>query len=205
MRVKSFYAKPVSLITKDGKQLVILNSEADTAGHADLKIYSEKNGSLLYEQDIAINSGKYKTDILLPCIKEDTDVRFSLFSKSGEELYSTVILWKKPREWTFYVMLSSHIDIGLHEPPYFQRKLCSDILEAAADLHDKTADSPDETKYRYTAEGRWFWESYPFEKGTDEAKEKVEKYIKKDASQKCLIFYLLKIFHTILKNEYYLS
>ena len=33
----------------------------------------------------------------------------------------------------------------------------------------------------------------------------VKNALKKDALQKCLILYPLKIFHTILKNKYYLS
>ncbi|MBO5298920.1 MAG: hypothetical protein J6B51_02435 [Clostridia bacterium] len=179
MKIKSFSAEPVSLITKDGRQLVILNFKAEGTGHIDLKVYEEKSGELIDCQDVAVASGKYRKDILLTRAKEDMTVRWAICSKSGEELFTTVSFWKKPREWTFYVMLSSHVDIGLHEPQYFQRDLCLKTLDTATALCDETSDRPDETNYRYVAEGRWFWENYPMEKGSEKAESIVENYIKK--------------------------
>ena len=68
---------------------------------------------------------KNRFPVLLPAPERDTEVTWTL--NAAGESHTIKALWKKPREWTFYVMLSSHTDIGLHNSQYHQRYMSEDF------------------------------------------------------------------------------
>ena len=178
MNIKHFSAEPVSLLTKDGRQLVKLNTVCDTNTHFLLRVFDLTKNGLHCETEIAVSSGSYAWELLLPTVSADTQVRWELYSMQGELLYQYEDCWKKPREWTFYVMISSHTDIGLHNSQYYQRYTSEKLLDDAAALCDATDDRPEENRYRYTMEGRWFWENYPADRGSEAAERMLRDYIR---------------------------
>ncbi|MBE6612490.1 MAG: hypothetical protein E7632_08355, partial [Ruminococcaceae bacterium] len=178
MVITNFTAAPVSLITKDGRQLTKLRFTSDTTGHVLLRIIDKASGEILVTEEIPVSAGEYRTELLLPCRSEDTAVCWELRTLSGEQLFSMDSIWKKPREWTFYVMISSHTDIGLHNSQYHQRLYSEKFLDEAAALCDATDDRPEENRYRYTMEGRWFWENFPADRGADAAEAMLRDYIR---------------------------
>ena len=178
MIITNFTAEPISLITQDGRQLTKLCFTSDTTDHILLRILDKASGEVLVAEELPVSAGEYRTELLLPCRTEDTDARWELRTLSGEQLYCMDSLWKKPREWTFYVMISSHTDIGLHHSQYHQRLYSEKFLDEAAALCDATDDRPEENRYRYTMEGRWFWENYPADRGNDAAEAMLRDYIR---------------------------
>ena len=178
MVITNFTAAPVSLITKDGRQLTKLRFRSDTAGRVLLRVTDSASGSVIVTEEIPVSSGEYGTELLLPCRTDDTDTHWELFDMSGKPLYHIDLLWKKPREWTFYVMISSHTDIGLHNSQYHQRLYSGIFLDEAAALCDVTDGRSEENRYRYTMEGRWFWENYPADRGVAAAQAMLRDYIR---------------------------
>ena len=57
MNIKHFSAEPVSLLTKDGRQLVKLNTVCDTNTHFLLRVFDLTRNGLHCETEIAVSSG----------------------------------------------------------------------------------------------------------------------------------------------------
>ena len=86
--------------------------------------------------------------------------------------------WTKPREWTLYVMGSSHTDIGLHNSQYIRRFNSERFIDEASALCDETEQYAPCDLYRYVMEGTWFWNNYGMDRGQEAAERIVEAYIK---------------------------
>ncbi len=172
MTITHFNATPLSLITNDGRQLTKLCFTSDLTGHVLLHVKDAVSGAVIVTEEIPISGGEYSTELLLPCRTEDTEVCWELLTLSGEQLYSMELLWKKPREWTIYVMISSHTDIGLHNSHYIQRYNTERFLDEAAALCD------DNENYRYMLEGTWVWNNYNADRSAEECENIRENYIK---------------------------
>ncbi len=178
MKITHLTVQPVSLITHDDRQMVKIQLDVDETCRVFLHVFDEEQGTLLVREEVPVACGEYHTDLFLPCRDKDTKVRWEMQSPEGEVLAAVTSIWKKPREWTFYVMISSHTDIGLHNSQYHQRYMSEKFLDDAAALCDSTDDRPEENRYRYTMEGRWFWENYPADRGSDAAENMLKKYIR---------------------------
>ena len=168
---------PTSLVTKDDLQKVVLRYECgETAWHS-LNIYNGQD-AVVQHHPVAFSSGSGETDVMLPVQPETFDAVWVIEDKAGNILYKNTLRWKKPREWTLYIMVSSHTDIGLHNSPYIQRHNSSRFIDEAAALCDATEQRDENDRYRYTREGTWFWNNYGMNRGRDAAKRMVEQYIK---------------------------
>lgn len=173
MNISYFNAESTSLVTKEGKQLIKITSEADFAGHIVIKIYHSTNKRLIESVEIGISSGEYNTEIFLDALKIDTNVKCEIISQKGDLLYAFESILKKPREWKINIMLSSHTDIGLHNSHYFQRYNTETLLDKAAKLCDS------DSEYRYTLEGTWCWNNYALDRSEKEIKNIRDNYLKK--------------------------
>ena len=171
--ISDFSVKPVSLINHGGEQFIEVSCRSSALVHA---VFTAKTDSGSFSRDVALTSGRNCFPVMLPPPDHDTEVTWTL---TADGLSHTVSgLWKKPREWTFYVMLSSHTDIGLHNSQYYQRYTSEVFLDKAAGLCDATENRPEENRYRYTMEGRWFWENYPADRGAEAAEKMLAQYIR---------------------------
>jgi len=175
--MNDFRFRPVSVVTRDGLQRVELSAATPRTAHYLLNVY---HGEMLYtSREFALSGGTYTAVLYLPAPKEDfpADVRISTLD--GKTVLETRILWKAPRKWTFYVMISSHTDIGLHNSQYIQRRNSVRFLEDAMKLCDETEEREPENRYRYVMEGTWFWSNYVAERGKAEADRVVRDYLQK--------------------------
>ena len=171
--VSDFNVRPVSLIDHNGEQYIELSCRSSADVHA---VFSAVTESGTVSREIGLMSGKNRFPVLLPAPERDTEVTWTL--NAAGESHTIKALWKKPREWTFYVMLSSHTDIGLHNSQYHQRYMSEVFLDQAAELCDATEDRAEADRYRYTMEGRWFWENYPADRGAEVAEDMLKRYIR---------------------------
>ena len=171
--IHHFTITPISMLDHNGNQRIKLQCWISHTTHVVLKIES---GEWSHIQDIALTAGDNNIYLMVP--SRDHDCESTWFLISDDSTVSVSFLWKKPREWVFYVMLSSHTDIGLHNSQYHQRYASEQFLESAAAMCDATDDRTEENRYRYTMEGRWFWENYPADKGAEKAENLLQKYIR---------------------------
>ena len=128
-----------SLISRDDLQKIVLQYESSATAHLFLSVYRDE-AVIIERFPIALSGGCGEVDVMLPVQEESFDAVWEISDKSGDVLIKTTALWKKPREWTLYVMISSHTDIGLHNSQYIQRHNTSRFIDGAAELCDETAD-----------------------------------------------------------------
>ncbi len=151
--MKNLTITPLSLIRRDGLRRVDVTAVTERAAHYELSVFSGE--TLICKSDLALPSGKRKATLWLELPREDFESRWEIRDRSGELVTKVEFLCKKPREWTFYVMVSSHTDIGLHNSQYIQRQTCTTFIKKAMELCDVTDSRPEESRYRYTLEGSW--------------------------------------------------
>ncbi len=174
--LKSMEVVSTSLVNHQNLQRIILNYHATKSCHLKLSVFF--NGSPIKENiEVAFTSGKGVAYILLPMQKQTINAEWKFFDLDGRCVYSCFSTWKTPRDWTIYVMISSHTDIGLHNSQYIQRANSSKFIEQAKKLTDLTRDEKDCDRYKYIMEGTWFWNNYPMDKGSKKARETVKNYI----------------------------
>lgn len=171
--ISDFSVTPLSMINSDRLQRIILRCEVRKSAHATLYISGD---GIDIQKKLGLSSGKNCISLYLEPPEKDTETVWRLTVEDNEA--AIPVLWKKPREWEIFVMVSSHTDIGLHNSPYIQRYNSSRFTDMAAELCDSTADRDTYGQYRYTIEGSWFWNNYPDDRGEEAAENIVEKYIK---------------------------
>lgn len=168
---------PLSMISKDGLQNMLLEYECEKAVHLNFSVHNNSN-VIISDTDVAFDSGKGYTYALMPVQKNDIDATAIFSDKNGNKITQKDFLWTKPLKRTFHIMISSHTDIGLHNSPYIQRQNCSAFIDDAKDICDKTGSDDDNNAYRYVVEGTWFWNNYGAIKGKNVAKDTVKNYVK---------------------------
>jgi hypothetical protein len=127
-----------------------------------------------------IVAGTNTLQTFVPEPKETVQSRWVLLDAKGNKLSEQQLTRQPPRHWTFYLLSSSHVDIGLHKSQYKQSKMCSDYIGEIRKLVDQTADVPADARYRYNIEGTWFWSNYQKDHGEVKTKEFIEHYVKPD-------------------------
>ena len=171
--IREFSLTPLSMVTAEGLQRLDLRCRADSACHAVLTLRGE---GLDFRCPVGLASGENRLPVFLPPVERDIRAEALLAAEGGCVCFPFV--WKKPRAWTFYVMLSSHTDIGLHNSQYHQRYYSEEFLDEAARLCDETEGRAEPDRYRYTMEGRWFWENYPADRGAEAAERMLRDYVR---------------------------
>ena len=178
--MRNLRIQPVSMVNHEGMQWIDLFAHADRAMHLTLQCLAEGGGEeVLCGGRFALSAGENHAVLLLPAPEKDIPVIWRVLDERGEVIEEQRALWKKPRAWEFYIMISSHTDIGLHEPQYFQRWQTAKFLDEAMALCDQTADRAPEDQYRYVMEGTWMFDTYPGERGEEAARRMVRDYIQK--------------------------
>lgn len=181
MQIAFFSVQPLSMVTNSERpaQRIELEIHAERTAHLVLQVI--RDGEIIADGlDLPVLGGEYKTSIFLPVPEKASVTQWNLFSRSGEKLASFENLWEVPREWDFYIVVSSHMDIGLHNSQYIQRFKFGEFLDKAAFLADQTSSRPEESRYHYVLEGTYFWNHYAADRGKEQADRIVRDYIKKD-------------------------
>ena len=178
--------KPIatSLVSKEDLQKVVFQYECSATAHLFLSVY-RGSAPIVRQIPIAFSGGFGSVDVMLPLQSESFDAAWELSDQSGNVLITTKAPWKRPREWTLYIMVSSHTDIGLHNSQYIQRHNSSLFIDGAAKLCDQTAEEEEHNRYRYTMEGTWFWNNYGMDRGRAAADRIVKDYIRSDKIGAC--------------------
>lgn len=172
----------VSIVSRENMQLVKLNYKCSRTAHIFLNVYKEEK--LICENiPLALSSGKGFTYVLLPVQENEFTALWKFSDKEGNILYETTALWKKCREWTLNLMISSHTDIGLHNPQYIQRYNSSKFTDEAMKLCDETKNDSDQ--YHYIMEGTWFLNNYGLDRSKEEKEKLLKDYLKKDKIGVC--------------------
>ena len=177
--VKQWQITPTSLIARGEPALQNIDLAINTTeaiGACSLKVWFGKQ--LLAEKALSsLKSGTNQVSVLLPEPSASRETRWVL-GAGNVILAEQAVMWKLPRHWTIYEVCSSHVDIGLHDPQYKQRLMCSQHLDHAQELLDATAADPDASRFRYVVEGLWWWGNYERDRSEQAARRLIENYAK---------------------------
>ncbi len=169
--LKNVSVRFTALIDYNENQRIDFECESAEDLHCTLNIFED--GQLICKSNISFGNGKTRASVLLPAPKKDIPSLWQILNKNNTVLWQEEFVWKKPREWTLYYMVSSHTDIGLHNSQYIQRENSIRFLDKAIELNESSED-----RYHYIMEGTWFWNNYGMDNGLDKAREVADKYIK---------------------------
>ena len=115
---------------------------------------------------------------LFPLPTSATETVWKVVDARGTVLAETKSNWAPPRRWTFYILRSSHVDIGLHDSQYKQRKMVVDYFDQAADNVEKYKTYPEPSRFRWFQEGQWIWRNYEQDRSPERVNQFVDKYIR---------------------------
>ncbi len=172
---------PQSLVTRaepamQRGEVVFMSDAVMEAG----KLVATRDGKRIYEGELAaVSKGRNARIVFLPADTGAAKIDWTLVDADGKTRAAFSAEWKEPRHWTIYVLSSTHTDIGLHNSQYIQRKGTVDMLDMATRLFEKTKDAPEASRFRYVAEGVWFWHNYEMDKPALASDALVEKYVKR--------------------------
>ncbi len=166
----------VPMVTEAGMQRIELRVHSSRAQHLVLTVSC--GDEILARADVAVQSGTGTTVLLLPERETAVSAVWTLEDREKQCRVERTMVWEPVRPLTFYVMISSHTDIGLHNSQYIQRYNSIQFARKAALLADATEERPENDRYRYTMEGTWFWNNYGMDLGREQAEKFAEKYIK---------------------------
>lgn len=184
IKIKELKINTVSMVTEENLQLITIEYIVNMTVHLFLNVYND--GKTIAENiPIAFTSGKGRTYAMLPVQKNEFNAVWKITDKNKNVVYECCTVWTKPREWTFYIMISSHTDIGLHNSQYIQRANSCKFTDEAMKLCDETKNEKELDQYRYTMEGTWFLNNYGMDRSSDDKKNLVNNYIKKDRIGVC--------------------
>lgn len=116
--------------------------------------------------------------LLLPQIGlEQTDTIIACLQIGGEKVSREVII-PSMRHWTVYIYPHSHVDIGYTNTQENVEFIHKRNLDVAMDLAEKTADYPEDARFRWNPEVTWPIERY-LNSESPEKKKKLIEAIKK--------------------------
>ncbi len=178
--VKRWEVTPTSLVLRGEppRQNIALSVEtSQVLEGCALRVWS--GDRLVAEKPLGpLQKGANRLSVLLEEPREAIPARWVLWDGS-KPLAEKALNWNPPRHWTLYVLKSAHIDIGLHDSQYKQRHMTVGFLDQAQQFADQTADWPDASRYRYVAEGLWWWLNYPRDRSEQAADRLVENYVRR--------------------------
>jgi len=177
--ITKFKAVPTPLVSRNepAMQRINLICHASCDAHLLLAVI-RNNQKICASYRFSVNAGDNEVAVMLPVGQTTSNAHFILSDLTGNIVSEFSMVWHPPREWTLYVIKSSHTDIGLHNSQYIQRDNCSRFLDKAMKLCDKTSTWSDAERYRYVVEGTWFWNNYCDDQGENAARNVIDNYVR---------------------------
>ncbi len=171
--------RPTSLVTRAEPARQRIEVEIETSQPLAAAVLTAfRDAGCIAEMPLGnLVEGKNECTCLLPMPNAPCEIRWVLRA-SEETLAETIQAWAPPRDWTLYMIASTHTDIGLHNSPYIQRHSNVENVEKVAALIEQTAERGDDSCYRYVIEGTWVWGNYERDRSEGAARDVVEKYVK---------------------------
>lgn len=178
--MRSLEVITTSLVTREtpARRAVHVFYESDGAC-GGLELWCFQLGRIIRRFDLPdAKRGTNFARVLTGVTEEEGFVEWELKAKRGRVWARANGAWTKVRPWTLYLFTSTHADIGLHEPPYWQRDMAVRYIDDAIRLIDADPDGTDPGAYRYVMEGTWYWGNYAMDRGKAAARRIADRHIR---------------------------
>ena len=114
--MKDLRIVPVSVIRRDGLQRIDIFANIQAPGKYFLSVW---NGDGCYAEGLpfGLNSGSSFATVWMTPPESVFPARWVVTDRTGNVVAELTQPYTPPRKWTIYTMISSHLDIGLHNAP----------------------------------------------------------------------------------------
>jgi alpha-mannosidase len=153
-------------------EVAVDNTSEAVQASIDVKIDSAQRSTALGE----VKKGKTTFAVHVPDIVEPTLVEFVLKS-DGKVRDSRKITWQRQRRWRVYIVPITHHDLGYTDTIENVLRRYDSFYDDVIRFCEETEDWPEESKYRYAAEGTWSVQHF-IENRPKDVTDKLGKYIK---------------------------
>ncbi len=152
--------------------VTVENTSEAVQASVEVKIDSAQRSTALGE----VKKGKTTFKVNIPDMVEATPVEFGLKS-SGDVQDHRKITWQPQRHWRVCIVPITHHDLGYTDTIENVLRRYDSFYDDVTRFCDETEDWPEESKYRYTAEGTWSVQHF-IENRPKDITDKLGKYIK---------------------------
>ena len=158
-----------------GREILLTYRGEKNISGAKVEIFSKKGNEITILQTTRHDSIPV---LLLPQIGlEKTDTIIASLQIGGEKVSREVVV-PAMRHWTVYIYPHSHVDIGYTNTQEKVEFIHKRNLDVAMDLAEKTANYPEDARFRWNPEVTWPIERY-LNSESPEKKKKLIEAIKK--------------------------
>jgi len=128
----------------------LLFDDAETASRATDPVLSSDGGHVLV--DVADAPDESSVRVLVHRVEEPTRVELAIAGLGAGSLTFTLL---PQREWSIHVVHHSHFDFGYTDPQSTVIAQQRSYLDSAIELARRTADWPEESRFRWNVEALW--------------------------------------------------
>jgi len=159
--MKVVEVRPTVLMVREGDGLAqVVEVAVENAGEAASGVLDVKIGGLERTVELAsVAKGQSVHRVLVPDVKEAAGAEFVL-RMAGEVIGKLEMPWRPQRRWQVHVVPITHHDLGYTDTIENVLRLYAKFYDDVLDFCEKTADWPQDSRYRYTVEGGWSLDYY---------------------------------------------
>ena len=177
-QIRFVSAKPTVFLIKQKNtllqvaELTIENTSAPVEVWLEMTVGSKKKTTSFGK----VEKGKATFQVHIPQVTEPTPAVFIL-KANGKTQFRQELVWQPCRCWKVYIVPITHHDLGytdsIENVIHRYDRFYDDVLRFC----DQTKDWPEESKYRYTAEGTWSLQHF-IENRPKDVIDKLARYVK---------------------------
>jgi len=138
-------------VEEDGRLLQLARVELAGSAGKNLVVSALRPGGLKSENPV---SGAGEIMIKVPDLREPAELELKLLD-SGKEIQALKFDWTPAKQWKIYISFVSHLDIGYTDLTDNVFKKRNQITETALKYAEQTKEWPEDSRWRWTAEGSW--------------------------------------------------
>jgi len=153
-------------------EVTVENTSDAVEATVDVELDSKHSSTALGK----VKNGKTTCRVHVPDIVERTPVQFVLKS-GGKAQDHRKLTWQPQRHWQVFMVPITHHDLGYTDTIENVLRLYDSFYDDVIRFCEETEDWPEESKYRYTAEGAWAIQHF-IENRPRHVTDKLGKYIK---------------------------
>ena len=140
-----------------GREIILTYRGGENADNVKVDIFSKKGNETTWVQVSRLDSIPI---LLLPQIGLESNDTIITTLQIGDKILSREVVVPAMRHWTVYIYPHSHVDIGYTNTQENVEFIHKRNLDVAMDLAEKTADYPEDARFRWNPEVTWPIERY---------------------------------------------
>ena len=153
--IRAIAITPTFLFTRENNQLwqlARLKLENGSGKNLAVGLRIERPEGLMVRTDLNLAPGRSETMIKIPDLRKPAEITLTL-SCSGQEPIRYTLEWQPARLWEVHLTQLSHFDWGYTGTQEEVRQVQNQVLDTVIEYSRRTADWPEDARFRWTVDG----------------------------------------------------